>query len=96
MPEEIQKVQKLIFKDFEIEDSGIAYSSIEKLKIWLASEIRNMMDRDFQKLLNMLYRIDVDEQKTRLAFMDEDPAVRLTELIIERELRKVKTREKYK
>jgi hypothetical protein len=93
---DIQITQKLIIKDLEIDDHGLSFSTLEKLKTWLTAEIRMMIDRDFQKLLNMLYRIDVDEQKSKIAFADDDPAVSLAELIIERELKKVETRKKYR
>ena len=93
---DIQIAQKLIIKDLDIDDQGLTFSTLEKLKAWLAAEIRILIDHDFQKLLNMLYRIDVNEQKTKIAFTSDDPANSLAVLIIERELKKVETRKKYK
>jgi len=86
--------QKLLIKDLNIEDPGLAISNLEKLQNWLAEEIAYMMDRDFQKLLNILYRIDVSEDKVKQAFADENPAHKLAILIIDRELKKVETRKK--
>ncbi len=82
----IEITQKLVIKDLDITDPGLAFSTIEKLQNWLTGEIRLLIDQDFQRLMNILYRIDVDEQKTNMAFTDADPASEIARLIIEREL----------
>jgi hypothetical protein len=92
----IEIAQKLVIKDLDLEVPGIVFSTNEKLTTWLTEIISVMIDRDFQRLLNVLYRIDVDELKTKAAFADDDPARRLAELIINRELQKVESRKKYK
>lgn len=92
----LQIATQLITKDFELEDQRVSFNDLDKLKYWLTSELRILIDRDFHKLLNMLYRIDIDEQKSKIAFASEDPALSLAELIIERELQKVQTRKKYR
>lgn len=95
--EDLITAGQLIAKDFDltVTEQGDAYN-LEKLRQWLAREITILMDRDFQRLLNILYRIDVSEQKTSLALNEADPAYALAGLIIERELQKVETRKKYK
>ena len=93
---QIEIAQKLMIKDLDIEDPGLVFSNISKLEHWLTGEIRILIDRDFQGLMNILYRIDVSEEKTKRAFTTIDPANELSKLIIERELQKVATREKYK
>ena len=92
----IEITQKLIIKDFQMEDPGLVLSNLEKLRDWLTREISILMDRDFQQLLNILYRIDVREEKVKQAFASQNPAYEIAGLIIGRELEKVKTREKYK
>lgn len=96
MKDKIELAHKLIIKDLNIEGPGLEFSNIEKLENWLAGEIGLLMDQDFQRLLNILYRIDVNEEKTRMAFASTNPAKEIAQLIIERELQKVATREKYK
>ena len=88
--------QELIIKDLAIDEPGVVFSSLEKLKSWLSVEIGVLIDRDFQQLMNILYRIDVSEEKTKMAFADHDPSAALATLIIERELQKVASRERYK
>ena len=46
--------------------------------------------------MNGLYRIDVDENKVKLALTTDDVAENIAKLIIERELQKVETRRKYR
>ncbi len=92
----IEIAQKLVIKDLDIVDPKLSFSTIEKLKDWLSGEISMLIDRDIQRLMNILYRIDVDEQNTKAAFADNNPAMRLAELIIKRELQKVKSRKKYR
>lgn len=96
MDNDLNIVHQLTIKDLGIiPNTKIVVSDFDKLKEWLAYEIRILLDRDLQKLLNMLYRIDVNEQKAKEAFTDLNPAMKLAELIIEREIQKVETRKKY-
>jgi len=92
----IEIAQRLVVKDLDIETPGIAFSDIDKLRNWLAREIGILIDHDLQKLLNVLYRIDINEEKAKIAFASTDPANELAILIIDRELLKVKTRGKYR
>ncbi len=94
---QIKEIHNLAVKDLGLSsETGLDISNLNKLKEWLAHEIQLLLDHDFQRFLNMLYRIDVDEQKAKEAFADKDPSMKLAELIIERELQKVESRRKYK
>lgn len=96
MDNELNLVHQLTIKDLGIIPSTkIVVSDFDKLKEWLAYEIQILLDHDFQKLLNMLYRIDVKEQKAKEALADLNPSFKLAELIIEREMQKVASRKKY-
>lgn len=96
METNIEIAQKLVVKDLNIEEPGIVFQNLEKLENWLTGEIALLMDQDFERLMQVLYRIDVSEEKTKLAFAASNPANELAKLIIERELQKVETRKKYK
>ena len=67
----------------------------EFLKL-LTRVIQHLLDSDFERLMNGLYRIDVDENKVKLAMTTNQVAENIARLIIERELQKVETRRKYK
>ena len=92
----LDELQSLTIKDFDLSVPESNPDSLEYLIDWLTNEIAQLIDRDFNKLLNMLYRIDVNEQKAKKAFADAYPAREIAILIIEREKQKVETRAKYK
>ena len=96
MSKDLLQIQQLISKDFSIvlkteQDSP----DLDALTAWLAHEVQLIMDQDFQQFLNILYRIDISESKAREAFANENPPFRLAELIIEREMQKVRSRKKW-
>lgn len=88
--------QQLIVNDLGIAGADLSINRLDKLQQWLSEEVRLLLDHDFQRLLNILYRIDVSEKKTKKALTGSNPADAIAGLIIERELQKVETRKKYK
>lgn len=71
--------------------------NIDTFRSWLTLVMEDLLQRDFQQLVNALYRIDVDETRAREAFATEgNVAEKLADLVIERELKKVLTRQKYR
>ena len=93
---QVTKVLDLVVKDVGLERPGIAFSRLEELRQWLESQIEMMMAQDFQRLIHLLYRIDISEEKAKMAFASAEPSVELAQLIVERELQKVISREKYR
>ncbi|TAL50357.1 MAG: hypothetical protein EPN92_01900 [Chitinophagaceae bacterium] len=70
----------------------------EELKRQLSSHINYLIKSDFQKLVSFLYRIDVSESKLKQLLKDnadEDAASIIAELIIERQLQKIKSRQHF-
>lgn len=58
-----------------------------------------MIDNDFEKLVQALYRIDIEEQKLKAALFihkEEPAATLLADLIIERQRQKAMARQAYK
>jgi len=92
--------QKLIKKDFAIDDElSRDISQIEDLKKQLIPIINTLLNRDMNRLLNALYRIDVSEKKVKeilTVATPEEIAPGIADLIISRESQKVITRKKYK
>lgn len=69
-----------------------------KMREELISLINELINEDFQSLIQLLYRIDVNEKKIRLYLeenSDKDAASVLADLIIERQLQKIESRKKY-
>ena len=68
----------------------------DELRKKLASHVNELINHDFEKLVFNLYRIDVNEARMRalLAQKDgENAATLIADLIIERQLQKIKSRQ---
>lgn len=86
----------VISTNFEI--VGNKDISMDELKMMLASRIREMLDTNLEKLVSILYRIDVGQRLTDEIFSEnnkEDIAPLLAEAIIKRQIQKIQTRKKY-
>jgi hypothetical protein len=73
--------------------------SLEELKEKLAGHINHLINHDFEKLVSLLYRIDVNENKMRNVLDNkegENAPLLIAGLIIERQLQKLKTRKESK
>jgi len=75
-----------------------ADSTEEKAREKLYHFINNLINTDFEKLVLILYRIDVSETRLKQLLQDfpaSDAAVVIGNLIIERTLQKIKTRQEF-
>lgn len=65
----------------------------------LIAGINDMLQHNFDRLLGILYRIDVSEAKLRATIQDQpdqDAAKLIADLIIERQLQKIKSRREFR
>ncbi len=73
--------------------------TLREFQIFLSGKILKMMDSDYDLMINILYRMDISEKKLHELFAPDNrefiPA-KLADLIIERQLEKIKWRTKYK
>ncbi len=72
--------------------------SFSELEIQLAEYVNRLILTDFEKLVSLLYRIDVPEQKLKSLlqeFATEDAGKIIASLIIERQLQKIKARKEF-
>jgi hypothetical protein len=99
----IKSASEKISKDFKIDDplSTEVESNIaeDELKEYLKHKIMDLMENNLERFLNTLYRIDVDENKVRDIFKKKsgfDIAESLADLIIQRQIQRVKTQQMYK
>lgn len=70
-----------------------------ELKKELTAFIRDLLEHDFHKLCNLIYRHDVSESKFNAALEVQDvelQAEQIAHLVIEREMQKVATRKAYR
>lgn len=69
--------------------------SAEQLRTMLAEHLTGLIQHDFEKLVSLLYRIDVSEKKLRTLLdqqKGENAAGLIADLIIERQLQKIESR----
>src|SRR6188768_4566960 len=86
---EINKSIAIVFQE------GI---SLDELQIQLSAYINQLIQTDFQKLITLLYRIDVSELKLRDLLKqhpEEEAGSIIATLIIERQAQKIKTRQQF-
>ncbi|HAP00568.1 MAG TPA: hypothetical protein DCQ93_01470 [Bacteroidetes bacterium] len=93
---EERQVSTAIAKSFEMND--ISFADFESFRRKLIENISTLIDTDFEKLLWILYRVDVSEEKARalLALNPAQPATVLADLLIERELQKYHSRKTFR
>jgi predicted RNA-binding protein Jag len=72
--------------------------SIEELKIALSVYINHLIINDLNKLMQILYRVDVSEKtlKINLQNQENDPGSIIAEMIVERQLEKIKTKKQFR
>jgi hypothetical protein len=67
----------------------------ESLLHFLKGQIASWLDHDFEHLLRLMYRIDIDEKALSAALSSPEPALSIAQLVLQRESQKVKTRIAY-
>jgi len=92
-------LSKEIYKYNEPNKSDYESLGRNELEIRLYEFISNLLINDFEKLCNLIYRHDVSETKfnnaLKIPSIDEQ-AWRITHLVIDREMEKVKMRKSYR
>jgi hypothetical protein len=97
MNNDSQEVFDIVSGNFELQKQDVL--SYEELHYILSQRIRELLEKNVEKLVHILYRIDVNQKKTDDIFNNpskDDIALLLTDAVIERQLQKVHTRRKYK
>lgn len=76
----------------------VPVTTYEALKHALSEKVRLLINEDFTALIQLLYRMDVSEQKLRNLFNDttaNDVCDGIAALMIERQLQKISTRKAF-
>ena len=101
---ELTSVKKIIEKDFTLQDSdslipSVDVNTLEEFRKYLTQKVAHLLDNNYNELINTLYRIDVSESKLSELFAGknrEKIPEALADLIIERQIQKIRFRQKYK
>lgn len=79
----------------ELTDREQQYAALKRL---LSKRIMEMIDHEFDRFVNLLYRIDISEAKVKQALAEQPfskGVEKVAEMIIERQLQKVSTRKQF-
>ncbi|MBI2731384.1 MAG: hypothetical protein HYX40_11660 [Sphingobacteriales bacterium] len=71
----------------------------EELEVKLADHINQLINNNFQQLIYLLYRIDINEGKLKQLLQEnpgENAGRMIAQLIIDRQLKKIKTRASFR
>lgn len=89
-----------IVKDLELSDKNVQEESYETQFEMLSQFIDHLIQTDFNRLLSMLYRVDISEEKLKLKLgenKNEQFSSRIiAQLLIDREIEKIASRAKYR
>ncbi|MCX7876464.1 MAG: hypothetical protein N2321_09905 [Melioribacteraceae bacterium] len=99
-PELFPSLIEKLNNDFSLDKNSLPTKvDFEALKKFFTEKVRQLMSSNYERFLNSLYRIDVDEKKLNEILHSKDKTTipeKLAELIIERQLLRVKTQLLYK
>ena len=102
--EEIFSIQKFVSKDFIKSDYSSLipnndFEHLEEFRKYLTEKMKNMLDNNYDLLINTLYRIDISEKKLSELFSSKNREAipeKLADLIIERQIEKINFRKRYR
>jgi len=90
-----EQVLRDVSKELEIVLNEKSHSFAMRI---LAERINELINSDFQKLVSILYRMDVNEMKLKQLLKDnpgDDAGIIIADLMIERQAEKIKSREQH-
>ena len=87
-----QEIIQIISQDLLLQ------TSLAVFKEKLSAYINDLINHDFEKLIHILYRLDVSEKKLKstLASSSSNAGMLIAEMMIERQVQKIKTREQFR
>jgi len=87
--------EQLLQELARLEASG---SSVQETQQKLSAYLNNLINDDFEKLVQLLYRLDIDETKLKRTLQDHPQhhaGELIADMIIERQLQKIKSRKEF-
>lgn len=101
--EELFSIQKFVSKEFIKSDFNSLipnndFEKLEEFRKYLIEKMRDLLDNNYNLLINTLYRIDISEKKLAELFASKNKEFipeKLADLIIERQIEKIYFRKRY-
>lgn len=79
--------------------NALTVKEVEDLRLRLAEEIDILIANDFLRLVRILYRLDISEKKLKKVLEEtggKNAAATIADMIIERQLQKIRSREAFR
>ena len=78
--EEVFSIQKFVSKDFVKSDFSSLipnndFEKLEEFRKYLTEKMKDMLDNNYNLLINTLYRIDISETKLGVTFLSKEQRV---------------------
>ncbi|MFA4868318.1 MAG: hypothetical protein WC623_08980 [Pedobacter sp.] len=92
--EDFKSLSKMISTDFEVEEM----LTEDMLRLRLIEAFAYLLDNNISKMMNILYRTDVDEEKLKkllISNSDLPSAEVIADAYLSRQKQKIETRKKY-
>jgi len=87
-------------KDFSLAKESLSvFDNLSNIREHLIIKVVELMRKDYSRFLNSLYRIDIDEPSVLEVLNSKDKTLvpeKLADLIIERQMQRVKTQNLYR
>jgi len=102
--EDICSIQKFVSKDF-VKDDFLSlipnndFKKLEEFREYLIGKMKDLLENNYNLLINTLYRIDISEKKLSELFSSKNKELipeKLADLIIERQIQKINFRKLYR
>jgi len=87
----------ILRKDFDLPELGEIFEE-EKAILLLSKAVSQLLDRDFERLLQICYRIDLGEEKLKKILHESEPdqvSLDLARALWERQKLKIEIRKRY-
>jgi len=101
---QVVEIVRFVEKDFLSSDNNSLipstdFASLEEFRKYLTEKLKFLLDEKFDTLVNILYRIDINEQKLNELFSGKNRGLipgALADMIIKRQLEKIRLRKLYR
>ncbi len=94
----LYEMQSNLEKLFDVNINVHQQNSIEELINYLSIEINSLINNNFEKLVSILYRMDVSEKKIKQLLEKNDTenaGIVIARLVVEREQQRIKTKKDF-
>ena len=97
-PHELEEVRGILTRTWGVRTTPSPPAAYDELRDRLIARVAFMLRHDYERLLSLLYLLDVRERDLRATLETSDEAAKaetLAQLILDRETEKVESRKKY-